>query len=226
MSRFRFRIQRPSASMVVASFALLLALSGPASAARRLLTGDDIQDDSLTGADVQEGSLAKVGDADRLDGTDSSGFLEVAAKAADSDLLDGLNSTDFLGASSKAQDADKLDGKDSSDFLSSGKIKVFSFTFDPPEVPGHQCITHPFTHETLAAHVGDPAFVSSGLGAGLAVSAPPVTGNGVMWGGIPTDYSGSSGYSLVGPAIQFEVCNLYSQPIDFWSGTLRFMVVD
>ncbi len=40
------------------------------------LTGADVQNDSLTGDDVLESSLGKVGDADTLDGKDSTVFAE------------------------------------------------------------------------------------------------------------------------------------------------------
>ena len=58
----------------VAYVALFFALSGSAIAAKPLITGADVRDDSLTGADVLESSLAQVGDADKLDGKDSSAF--------------------------------------------------------------------------------------------------------------------------------------------------------
>lgn len=83
-------------------------------------------------------------DADKLDGKDSSAFLQVAGKAADADTLDGIDSTGFYAAGSKVADsthadnadhatsadsagsantagfasnADALDGKDSSQFI-------------------------------------------------------------------------------------------------------------
>lgn len=99
--------------VVVAYLALFVALGGSAVAAKPLidgaavrdesLTGADIKDDSLLGDDVLESSLGKVGDADTLDGKDS---------------------TDFLGATAKAADADKVDGKDASE-LSDGPAVVF-----------------------------------------------------------------------------------------------------
>jgi hypothetical protein len=39
--------------------------------------------------------IQKAGDAEKLDGVDSSGFLSATGKAADADKLDGLNSTAF-----------------------------------------------------------------------------------------------------------------------------------
>jgi hypothetical protein len=114
---------------VVAYLALFVALSGTAVAAKPLIDGTDVQDESLTGADmlnnsvggddVDESSLGQVAsaDADTLDGKDSTDFLGATAKAADADLLDGKNSTDFVGANAKASDSDsdsdKLDGFDS-----------------------------------------------------------------------------------------------------------------
>jgi hypothetical protein len=59
---------------VVAYLALFFALSGTAVAAS-LITGERIEDDSLTGADVLESSLGTVPNADRLDGKDSTAFL-------------------------------------------------------------------------------------------------------------------------------------------------------
>ena len=108
---------------VVAYLALFIALGGTAVAAKPMLTGADIQDgtinsadlrdrdsttyagpsiqaidveaNSLTGAEIDEASLGKVADADKLDGKDSADFLGATAKAADSDKLDGLDSTDL-----------------------------------------------------------------------------------------------------------------------------------
>ncbi|MEA2292438.1 MAG: hypothetical protein QOE86_77 [Solirubrobacteraceae bacterium] len=53
------------------------------------VTGADIFDNSLTGADVLEGSLGKVPNADRLDGFDSSAFLQTGQQAADAGKLAG-----------------------------------------------------------------------------------------------------------------------------------------
>ena len=86
---------------VVAYLALFVALGGTAVAAKPLISGADIVDDSVTGADVLESSLATVGDADRLDGRDSTDFLGAAAKAADSDAVDGRDSSQ-LGAPNTA----------------------------------------------------------------------------------------------------------------------------
>jgi hypothetical protein len=81
--------------------------------ANNSLTGADVGDDSLTGTDVSnfgggtltgsdilESSLGQVGDANTLDGKDSSDFLGATATAADSDKLDGIDSTGFLASGS------------------------------------------------------------------------------------------------------------------------------
>ena len=86
---------------VVAYLALFVALGGTAVAAKPLIDGADIVDNSVTGADVLESSLATVGDADRLDGLDSSDLLGAGAKAADSDAVDGRDSSE-LGAPNTA----------------------------------------------------------------------------------------------------------------------------
>ena len=57
------------------------------------------------------------GNADLLDGLDSSDFLRATGKAADADLLDSLDSSAFLRTSGKAADANLLDGLDSTSFL-------------------------------------------------------------------------------------------------------------
>lgn len=54
------RIRNHIRSNVVAYLALFFALGGTAIAAKPLVTGADVQDDSLTGADVLESSLGEV----------------------------------------------------------------------------------------------------------------------------------------------------------------------
>jgi hypothetical protein len=64
---------------VVAYLALFVALGGTAFAARPLITGADVQDDSLTGADILESSLGQVpsaANADSLGGTAASSYLK------------------------------------------------------------------------------------------------------------------------------------------------------
>ncbi len=106
---------------VIAYLALFIALGGTAMAAKPMLTGGDIQDgtinsadlrdrdsttypgpsisgidveaNSLTGAEIDESTLGKVADSDKLDGKDSADFLGATAKAADADKLDGIDST-------------------------------------------------------------------------------------------------------------------------------------
>lgn len=65
------------------------------------------------------------GNAELLDGKDSTDFLGATETAVDSDLLDGRDSTDFLGASDTAVDSEQLDGLDSSAFLRSDASTVF-----------------------------------------------------------------------------------------------------
>ena len=60
------------------------------------VTGADVGDNSLTGGDINEGTLGKVGDSGMLDGINSSGFLGAGATAADSQQLDGRDSTGFI----------------------------------------------------------------------------------------------------------------------------------
>jgi hypothetical protein len=125
---------RPSPAFGVAFVALLVALGGVAYAAipstggtiTACVKGEGqvriIDAEAGESCGNQESTLrwqdgSQVGDADTLDGKDSTEFLGASAKAADSDLLDGKDSTEFLGASAKAADSDLLDGKDSTEFL-------------------------------------------------------------------------------------------------------------
>ena len=84
---------------VVAYLALFLALSGSAMAARPMITGEEVQDESLTSADVRNDSLT---------GDD---ILESS--------LGKVSSATTAGSATTAADADKLDGKDSTAFLQS-----------------------------------------------------------------------------------------------------------
>lgn len=123
---------------VMASAAVFIALGGASYAAFKLpnnsvkskhikngqVKSQDVRDDHLTGADIDEAQLGEVpnaGDADLLDGLNSTAFLGAGDKAADADLLDGFNSSAFLAVGAKAADADKLDGQDSSAFLGAGE---------------------------------------------------------------------------------------------------------
>lgn len=92
--------------LVVAYLALFVALGGSAVAAKPLIDGSDVADESLTTADVQNNSL--TGDdvqSDSLTGNDiveaSLGEVPAAATAA---------------SATTASDADKLDGQDSTAF--------------------------------------------------------------------------------------------------------------
>lgn len=92
--------------LVVAYVALFVALGGSAVAAKPLIDGSDVADESLTSADIQNNSL--TGDDvqnDSLTGDDivEAGLGEVPAAAT-------------AGSATTAGDADKLDGQDSTAF--------------------------------------------------------------------------------------------------------------
>lgn len=78
---------------VVAYVALFFALGGTAVAAKPLITGDQIQDNSLTGADVLESSLGTVPDADKLDNQDSTAFLSGLERVTTDKFAAGPGST-------------------------------------------------------------------------------------------------------------------------------------
>ncbi len=74
----------PSPAMIVALIALFVALGGSATAALVItganikngtVSGLDLKNGSVTGLDVKESSLAKVPDANKLDGLDSSNLV-------------------------------------------------------------------------------------------------------------------------------------------------------
>ncbi len=75
-------------------------------------------------------SAGKATDSDTLDGIDSDSFLRSDGKATNSDALDGLDSTSFLAKSGKAADAELLDGLDSSAFLRTGGKATDADTLD------------------------------------------------------------------------------------------------
>ena len=78
--------------------------------------------DLLDGLDSTEflRTTGKAADADQLDGLDSGAFLRTTGKAADADLFDGVDSAAFLRTNGKAADANLLDGMDSTGFLPTG----------------------------------------------------------------------------------------------------------
>lgn len=99
----------------VAYLALFIALGGTSYAAAKFtgedivdesLTGVDVLNDSLTGDDILESSLGKVGDADMLDGLDSTSFLRNGSPAGgdltgtypNPSLADGVVTTAKFGA--------------------------------------------------------------------------------------------------------------------------------
>jgi hypothetical protein len=99
---------------VIATLALFVALGGSSYAALTItgkqirnntvrstdirngtLQARDVRVDALGGSSIIESSLARVPDADMLDGLDSSAFERAGAKAADADRVDGLDSTEL-----------------------------------------------------------------------------------------------------------------------------------
>jgi hypothetical protein len=119
---------------VIATLALFVALGGSSYAALTItgkqirnntvrstdirngtLQARDVRVDALGGSSIIESSLARVPDADMLDGLDSSAFERAGAKAADADRVDGFDSSAFERAGAKAADADRVDGLDSTE---------------------------------------------------------------------------------------------------------------
>lgn len=128
-------VRLPSPAMVVALAALFVALGGSATSAVLItsadikngtvrgidvrnssltrrdvrngsLTGGDVRDNSLRGRDVNESTLAKVPNANRLDGLDSARFARV--KATGTETLDfpaiPANSCDLFEVQASAGD--------------------------------------------------------------------------------------------------------------------------
>jgi hypothetical protein len=119
------RIAQHLRSNIVGYIALFFAMTGTALAlgtntvkSKHIVDGQvksaDVQDNGLTGVDIDETSLGSVPFAAEANTANS------ALTAGDADTLDGMNSTDFLGATEKAANADKLDDKDSGDFALAG----------------------------------------------------------------------------------------------------------
>jgi hypothetical protein len=130
---------RTHAPLALASIALFFAIGGPSFAAdgfasaRKLITGKQVKNNSLTTKDVKNGSLVK---ADFRAGQLPSGAQgpqgpagEQGPKgdpgapnpnAADSDKLDGLDSSAFLRSTAQAQDAAKLGGADAASYATGG----------------------------------------------------------------------------------------------------------
>ena len=89
--------------VVVAYLALFVALGGSAVAAKPLIDGSgvrdesltsaDIQNDSLTGEDILESSLGKVGDADTLDGKGSTDFAGSGQSCDAGDVVTGISAS-------------------------------------------------------------------------------------------------------------------------------------
>jgi hypothetical protein len=108
------RLRRPSAPMIVALVALVVALTAPAYAAIRFTKADGrrivkvLPSNSLTGKKIRESTLARVPRATQADAA------RTAGRALNADAAD------------KALDADKLDGRDSTGFVSSNLVQRVS----------------------------------------------------------------------------------------------------
>jgi hypothetical protein len=77
----------------VACLALFLALGGTAMAARPLITGADIQDESVKGADVDESSLSTVPDARTLGGKTPADFAASGQSCGAGDVVTGISAS-------------------------------------------------------------------------------------------------------------------------------------
>src|SRR5262245_21984158 len=106
MSAFTRRIPRPSAALVVAVVALFMALGGTSYAALKI-TGKNVENSTLTGADVKNKSLEEKElepntltgsriDESTLGTVPHAANADSAAKAADADTLGGLAAGAFM----------------------------------------------------------------------------------------------------------------------------------
>jgi hypothetical protein len=141
----KMRLTRHFGRNAVAYIALFIALGGTSYAVPPLITGADIEDNSVTSVDIADQSLTgrdildgSITDLDVADDSLTGSDLDEStlAKVPDADALDGLDSTGFLGVNAKAADADRLDGLDSSAFVKGiGKVYAASaeFTVNHPK---------------------------------------------------------------------------------------------
>jgi len=99
------RLRRPSAPMIVALLALVVALCAPAYAAIRFTKSDGrrlvkvLPANGLTGKKIRESTLGRVPRATQADAARTAGRAlnaDSAAKALDADKLDGRDSTGFV----------------------------------------------------------------------------------------------------------------------------------
>jgi hypothetical protein len=99
------RLRRPSAPLIVALLALVVALCAPAYAAIRFTKSDGrrivkvLPANGLTGKKIRESTLSRVPRATQADAARTAGRAlnaDSAAKALDADKLDGRDSTGFV----------------------------------------------------------------------------------------------------------------------------------
>jgi hypothetical protein len=108
-------LARPSAALVVAGLALLVAMGGTGYASG-LVTGKQVKNSSLTGKDIRD---ATVSSADVVGLTKA----DIAADALDGDVIDELR-LETVGSAHDAANAHELDGMTNADFLHTAGCQI------------------------------------------------------------------------------------------------------
>lgn len=140
----RLRRIRGRHHVVVAYLALFLALGGSAMAAKPLLDGSDVKDESLTGADIQN---------DTLTGED---ILESA--------IEQVPSARTAGHATTAGDADTLDGIAAGSYLKNGDVAAGDLS---GQYPNPQLAPPEAWHEIAPGSGCGPTIVGRFCSAGL-----------------------------------------------------------
>jgi hypothetical protein len=134
----RFRPARPRPATVLASAALLVALSSPAVAAR-LVTSADIQNNTIRSVDVRDGQLRS---ADIANG--GIARRDLSAGALNADRLDGLDSRAYQRRCAPGSVLAWVSVAGSTTFPN-------AWTSDPAHTPFRQsCTTYPEVRRTAA----------------------------------------------------------------------------
>jgi hypothetical protein len=127
-TKFPRTFRRPSGAMVVAVVALVSSFAGPAvadEAARvaKVITGQNIKNNSVTGKDIKNGSLTT---SDLLDGTIQTqdiGTGQVRGADVGDNSLTGQDVAEgTLGKVPAAANADTVGGKGAGDFVAAGRV--------------------------------------------------------------------------------------------------------
>lgn len=183
MKKLLARLVRQSPAMAVAMLALFVALTGTAVATTSvLITGKQIQNNSITGLDIRNKSVAVADLAPRARGlrgprgatgsTGAKGDTGPAGapnpNAVNSDKLDNLDSADFLRSDGKAADSEKVDG-----YEANALIRFESVAFSG--IPG--TATLPLTAPS-AGRVLLEAMCWAGAGGGGEIQVQFGLGNG------------------------------------------------